>query len=145
MVTATHRRGALKTLDLQSKIFIQGIAGGAAHHVKLLPTQPIPRGVKQSPRRINVIDTFDKTKEPNLIMMNSRMQVVSYRCNSADDRTANPRDKKLGFAVAEKGVPSAIKPPPFITDQRRNPIRVAPVDLPGQVQEIVTVSARSDR
>src|SRR5207249_283349 len=134
-----HRIG-VEALDQQSRALVERRVERTAHVRAAACARPRLDAFEQRPRGFAVL-RFEKAEHRDVVAVRLVVQPIVNRRDAAHDLAAAPGEQQLDVRVREKRILLRREPLAFRHPQRRNPVRIACVDLVGVIDEPVKLRA----
>ncbi|WP_243663973.1 hypothetical protein [Rhodothermus marinus] len=128
--------GPVETVDQQAGHVVERGVGRAAHVLQALTAQPVGGSVEERLGHREIRHALEKAEKPDAVVVLLQVHAVDDGRNAADDPPRRiQRQKRLNLAVLEKGTLAGREDLGHIPAQRRDPVRVVPVELVRKVDE----------
>src|SRR5690606_30809015 len=95
--------------------------------------------------RLLVVAALKEPEETAVLLVHAVMLVVQNRRQTADDGLSAPGDKCLNLGDLLERMVLPAQQLLLVLLQRGNPIGIVPVQIPGQVEEVLAIAAGPDR
>jgi hypothetical protein len=96
---------------------------------------PGRRGLQEGSGRLSVVLAFKQAKKASLFVMVLIVGIVDYRGDAADDLLLLSRQEELHCGMLKKGILPGIEKCLAFDKERRDPIWITSIDLPGKLQK----------
>ncbi len=128
------------TLDQQAAFMVGGEVERAEHAVTLALAQPALGGVQQRGGGGGIALALEEAEQAPAVVLELVQSVIDVRGDPPDGLSVTPGEEILRLGVLEEWVATAIDVPPAFGQQRRNPVRLPPVEPPRQPDERLALS-----
>ena len=99
--------------------------------------EPLPHGVEQSAGHFLVIDAVEEAEKPPAIIEADNVALVQDGRDPAADLLAAIGDEGLDRVPRVEGMRPVADQLLLVATQRRNPVRVTPVQRPGELKKVL--------
>ena len=141
-----HGRG-VKTLDQQANRVLKTRIDGPAKRVNIPRRTSCGRAPNRAAATVLVVDRLEEAKEPHRLLMILIVSSVQHCGDPPTNLTRASCHERLGLSGAVEGMRCKSNEFPLDASNRRNPVGIAPIEVPGKGMKLLlllTVYNRCD-
>ena len=110
----------------------------------VLVGEPLPHGVEQAVGRFLVVDAIEEAEEAAAIVVLGDVPLVENRRDPAADLAAAIGQERLDRVPGVEGVRLVADHLLLAVAQRRNPVRIVPIQRPGKLEKLLLLPGGGD-
>ena len=139
-----ERRRRIEALDQQAQLVVQRRVGRPAQLVDALLGEPAAHGVEQAVGRLLIVDAVEETEEPAAFVVVDVVALVQNGGDPAADLPAAIGQERLDRVPRVEWVRLVADQLFLAAAQGRDPVRIAPVQLPRELEKLPLLPGGGD-
>ena len=136
-----ERRRRIEAVDQQAQLVIQRRIGRPAQLVDVLVGEPLPHGVEQPVGRFLIVAAIEEAEEAAAFVVVHDVALVENRRDPPADFVAAQGQKRLDRIPRVERMRLVADHLLLVGAQRRNPVRIAPIQRPRELQKLLFLPA----
>jgi len=145
IISHHHHRAGIEALHQQGVLRVGGEVGGAPNDLHASVLDPIPGGSQKLLGHGIILDDLKAAEEPGPLLLKGVVVVVNDGRDGAHRLIASLGEKEGYLCVFEEGVFMGVEERLTLPDERRNPIGIITINVPGKFNKFHDIFLTFDR